>query len=122
MAHATMDVDIYNVSIHGWANNGFRTTNCLPSVLHHAISAQVPIPSRLPDRPQTPEDDTPRLCLSEFLVLAAPRETNSFHHKAHMREKEAKRAVLDGSEQLQIKALDLPHPNHNFHIWSWLSY
>ncbi len=43
MMHASMDVYIYNISIHGWANNGFRTTSCLPSVFHHAIPAQVPI-------------------------------------------------------------------------------
>jgi hypothetical protein len=43
MVHTSMDVDIHNVSIHGWANNRFRTTSCLPSVIHHAIPAQAPI-------------------------------------------------------------------------------
>ncbi len=32
MVRTSMDVDIYNVSIHGWANNEYRTTSCLPSI------------------------------------------------------------------------------------------
>jgi hypothetical protein len=53
----SMDVDVYNVSIHGWADNAHRTPSCLPSNLHHAISAPMPVPSHLPDRSHAPEDD-----------------------------------------------------------------
>ena len=79
IVRTSMDVDVYNVGIHGWANNRYRTTNCLPSVFHDTIPAQVPMQSRLPNRPQTPKDDVPHLHPREFLALATPRETNSFH-------------------------------------------
>jgi hypothetical protein len=79
MVRTSMDVDIYNVSIDGWANNEFRTTSCLPSAFHDIIPAQVPVSGRLPDGLQTPEDYIRRLCPREILALAAPRETNSFH-------------------------------------------
>jgi hypothetical protein len=46
MVHASMDVDVYYVSIHGWANNAHRTSSRLPSNFHHAISAPMPVPSR----------------------------------------------------------------------------
>ncbi len=73
MVHASMDVDIYTVSIHGWANNEYSTTSCLPSAICHAVPAHIPIQSRLPNRRQTPEDNIPRLRQKEFLALAAPR-------------------------------------------------
>jgi hypothetical protein len=79
MLHASMDMDIYNISVHGWANNEYMTTSCLPSAFHHAVPAQVPVSGRLPDGLHTPEDDIQRLCLREFLTLASPRETNSYH-------------------------------------------
>ncbi len=60
---ASMDVDICDVSIHGWADNAHRTPSHLPSNLHHAISALMSAPSRLPDRPHAPEDDVSRLHL-----------------------------------------------------------
>ncbi len=61
MVRTSMDVDVYNVSIHGWANNAHRTPSHLPSNLHHAISAPMPVPSCLPNRPHAPEDDVLRL-------------------------------------------------------------
>jgi hypothetical protein len=48
MVHASMDVGIYNVSIHGWANIGFRTASGLPAVVLTTISAEIPVPSCLP--------------------------------------------------------------------------
>jgi hypothetical protein len=39
MVRTSMDVDVYDVSIHGWANNAHRTPSRLPSNLHYAISA-----------------------------------------------------------------------------------
>jgi hypothetical protein len=58
MVRTSMDVDTYNISIHGWANNGYRTTSPLPSDFHDTILAQVPMQSRLPDRLQTPKECT----------------------------------------------------------------
>ncbi len=79
MVHASMDVDIYNVSVHGWPNNEYGTPSCLPSTFYHAIPAQVPVSGCLLNRLQMPEDDIQCLCSRESLELAAPRETNSFH-------------------------------------------
>jgi hypothetical protein len=39
MVCASMDVNVYDVSIHGWADNAHRTSSCLPSKFHRAISA-----------------------------------------------------------------------------------
>ncbi len=112
MVSASMDVDVYNVSIHGWANNEYRTSNCLPSSFPHAIPAPC-----LPDRPHAPEDNVSRLFPRESMALAAPRERNSYHPpQAPAWEEEAKRAFLDGSDQQQIKAQDLPRPNHSLHV------
>jgi hypothetical protein len=73
------------------------------------------MPSRLPDIPQTPEDNVPHFCPREFLVLATQRETNLFYLYVPAREEEAKHAVLDKSgKQWQIKALDLPLSNRGF--------
>jgi hypothetical protein len=77
MVCASMDVDIYNVNICGWADNGYMRTSCLPAALHDTMHTQFSLPSHLPDRPQTPEDYVPCLYPREFLALAAPRETNS---------------------------------------------
>ena len=57
MVHTSMDVDVYDVSIHGWANNEYRTTSSLPSDVHHAIPAPVSMPSSSSYRFQTPEDN-----------------------------------------------------------------
>jgi hypothetical protein len=57
MVRTSMDVDIYNVSIHDWANNRFRTTSGLPAAALTTVSTEIPMPGRLPDKPQTPEDD-----------------------------------------------------------------
>jgi hypothetical protein len=46
---ASMDVVIYDINIHGWANSTYRTPSHLPLSVHHAISAPMPVPSRLPD-------------------------------------------------------------------------
>jgi hypothetical protein len=74
-----MDVDVYDVSTHGWANNYYSTTRSLPSDVHHAVPAPVPMLSSVSYRYLLPKDDTRRLCPRESLELAAPRETNSFH-------------------------------------------
>ncbi len=92
MVHASMDVDVYDVSIHGWANNAHRSSSSLPSNFHNAISAPMPVPSRLPDRSRAPQDDIQRLRPRESMVVAAPREKNSFHPQAPQQEEEAERA------------------------------
>ena len=120
MVRTSMDVDIYTVSIHGWDNNEYRTPSCLPSAVYHALPAQIPISSCLPDRPQTQEDDVSHLCPRESIVMAAPREKNSYHPQAPAREEEAEHVFLDGRDQQQIKAQDLPYPNHGLHLQSWL--
>jgi hypothetical protein len=79
MVHAIVNVDIYTVSIQGWANNECGTTSRLPSAVCHAIPAHVPIQSRLLNRPQTPEDNVLRLSPRDFLALAALRQTNSYN-------------------------------------------
>jgi hypothetical protein len=75
----SMDVDVYDVSIHGGANNAHRTSSCLPSNFHHAISAQMPVPSHLPNGSRAPQDDIQYLCLRKSVMVAAPREKDSFH-------------------------------------------
>ncbi len=118
MVCTSMDVDIYPVSIHGWANDEYRTPRCLPSSSPHAVPAPVRMPSRLFDRPHALEDNVSHLCPRESMVVATPREKNSYHPQALAWEEEAKRAFLDVSNQLQIKAQDLPHPNRGLHLQS----
>jgi hypothetical protein len=100
MVHASMgvDVDVYNVSIHGWANNAYRTPSCLPLSVNHALPAQIPVPSRLPNRPHAPEDNVSHLHPLESMAVAALRKKNSYHHQAPLREEEAKHVFADRSE------------------------
>jgi hypothetical protein len=116
----SMDVDVYNVSIHGWADNAHRTSSCLPSNFHHAISAPMPVPSRLPDGSRSPQDNIQCLCPRESMVVAALREKNSFHPQAPPQEEVAKRVFAEGSDH-QIKTTDLPCPNCGFRVQSRLS-
>jgi hypothetical protein len=120
MVRASMDVDVYNVSIHGWASNAHRIPSHLPSNFHHATSAPMPVPSRLPDGSHAPQDNMRRLCPREPMAVVAPREKNSFHPQAPMQEEEAERA-FDKRRDHQLKTTDLPLPNHSFHVQSWLS-
>jgi hypothetical protein len=116
-----MDVDVYDhVSIHGWADNAHRTPSCLPSNYHHATSAQMPVPSRLSDGSRARQDDMRRLCPRESMVVAAPREKNSFHPQAPLQEEEAEHAFDERSDH-QIKTTYLPLPNRGFRVQSWLS-
>ncbi len=116
MVRTTMDVDINNVSIHGWANNENGTTSCLPSNFYHAIPAQVLVSGYLPNELQTPKDNIRCLHPKESLALAALRETKSFHPQVPVGEEEAKHVVLDRCERRQIRALDLRLPNCVFHL------
>jgi hypothetical protein len=115
-----MGVDVYNVSIHGWADNAYRTPSCLPLYVHHAVPAPIPVPSHLPNRPHAPHDDIQRLCPRESMAVDAPREKDSFHPQVPLREEEAEHAFADRSNH-QIKTLDLPRPNCGFRVQSWLS-
>jgi hypothetical protein len=117
--HTSMGVDNHNVSIHGWANNAYRTPSCLPSYVHHALSALVPAPSRLPDRSQTPEGNIQHFHLRESMAMAAQREENSFHPQVPPREEEAKRLFADGIN-FQGKTQDLPCPNRGLPLQNWL--
>jgi hypothetical protein len=119
MVRASMDVDVYNVGIYGWADNAHRTPSHLPSNLHHATSAPMPVPSHLPDGSCATQDDMQRLCPRESMAVAAPREKNSFHPQAPLQEEEAKR-VFDKRSNHQIKTTDLPLPHHGFRVQSWL--
>jgi hypothetical protein len=110
MVRTSRDVDVYNVSIHVWANNAHRTPSHLPSNFHHATSAPMPVPSRLPDGSRALQDNMRWLCLREYMVVAAPREKNSFHPQALLQEEEAKSVFAEGSDH-QIKTTDLPLPN-----------
>jgi hypothetical protein len=49
MVHASMDVGIHYVSIHGWAKFRCRTTSCLPAAFSTAIHTKMSMPSRLSD-------------------------------------------------------------------------
>jgi hypothetical protein len=49
MVHTSMDVGIYDVGIYGWVNIGFRTTSYLPAAVPTTISAEIHMPSRLPN-------------------------------------------------------------------------
>jgi hypothetical protein len=53
----SIGVDIHNVSIHGWANNAYRTPSCLPLHFYHALSAPMLNPSHLPKGSHTLHDD-----------------------------------------------------------------
>ncbi len=94
MLCASMGVDVYNFSIHGWANNAYRTPSRLPLSVHHALPAQIPVPGCLPDRPHATEDNVSHLCPRESMVVAAPREKNSYHPQAPAREEEPERAFF----------------------------
>jgi hypothetical protein len=74
-----------------------------PLAVYHALPAQIPGPSHLLDRPQTLEDDIQRLRARESMVVAAPREKNSYHPQASLQEEESKHAFLDGSDQQSLK-------------------
>jgi hypothetical protein len=119
MVRASMDVDVYDVSIHGWANNAHKTPSHLPSSFHHATSAPMPAPSRLPDRSRALQDNMRGLCPRESMVVDAPREKNSFHSQAPPQEGEAERA-FDKRSDHQIKTTDLPLPNRGVCVQSWL--
>jgi hypothetical protein len=116
MVCASIHVDACNVSIHGWANNEYKTSNCLPSSFPHAVPAPIPAPSRLPERPHAPEDNVSCLCPWESMAVAALREKNSYHPQAPAWEEEAERAFLDGRDQHQMKAQDLTYPNRGLHL------
>jgi hypothetical protein len=60
---ASMGVDVYNVSIHGWANNAHRTPSCLPLSVHYALPIPILVPGHLPDRPHAREDNVSHLHL-----------------------------------------------------------
>ncbi len=117
---ASMDVDIYDVSIHDWANNAYGTPSCLPLCAHHALPAPIPVPSHSPDRSPTPEGNIQHLHLQESVAVAAPREESSFYLQAPPQEEEAKRALANGMDH-QNKTQDLPCPNRGLHLNSWLS-
>ncbi len=110
MVRISMDVDVYDVSIDGWANKSQRTPSHLPSNFHHATSAPMPAPSRLPDGSRALQNDLQRLCPRESMAVAAPREKNSFHPQVPLQEEEAKRAFDERSNH-QIKTTDLPLSN-----------
>jgi hypothetical protein len=115
----SMDVDIYDISIHGWANNAYRTPSCLPLHVHHALPAPMLVPSRLPKGSHTLQDNIRRLCPRESMALAAQREENSFHPQVPKWEEETKCAFADGSNH-QIKTPDVPHPSCGLCLQSWL--
>jgi hypothetical protein len=115
-----MDVDVYNVSICGWANNAHRTPSHLSLNFHHATSAPMPVPSRLPDGSHTPQDDMQHLCPRESMAVAAPREKNSFNPQVPPQKEEAK-CAFDERSNHQIKTTDLPLPNRSFRVQSWLA-
>jgi hypothetical protein len=115
MVHTSMDVDIYDVSIHDWAYNVYRIPSCLPSDVYPALSDQVPVPSRLPDRPHAPQDDIQCIHPRESMALAALREKNSFHPQVPPWEEEAECAFVDRINH-QNKTQDFPCPNRGLHL------
>ncbi len=115
MVRNRMGVDVYNVSIHGWVDNAYRTPSCFSSSVHHAIPVPIPVLSCLPDRPHAPEDDVPRLHPWESVAVAAPREKNSYHPQAPPQEDEAKHAFANRINH-QNKTQDLPCPNCSLHL------
>ncbi len=120
MVRTSMDVDVYNVSIHGWANNAHRTSSHLPSNFHHAISAPMPVPSRLPDGSHALQDNIQHLCSRESMAVASLREKNSFHPQAPPQDEEAKRAFAYRINK-QHNTQDSPCPNHGLRLQGWLS-
>jgi hypothetical protein len=79
MVRASMDVDVYNVSIHGWANNALRTPSSLPSNFHYAVPTPIPALRCLLDGPHTLQGNIQSLCPRESMAVATQREENSFH-------------------------------------------
>jgi hypothetical protein len=116
---ASMDVDIYDVSIHGWTNNAYRTPSCSPLHVHHALSAPMLVPSCLLEGSHTPQDNIRDLHPKDSMVVATQREENSFCPQVPPREEEAKCAFLDGRDH-QSKTLDLPCPSCGLRLQSWL--
>ncbi len=118
-ASASMGVDIYNVSIHDWANNALRTPSHLPLHFHHALPAPMLDPSCLPKGSCTWQDDIQHLRPMESMAVADQREENSFHPKAPLQEEEAKHAFTNKIDY-QSKTWDLPCPSCGLHLQSWL--
>jgi hypothetical protein len=90
---ASMDVVIYDVSIHGWANNAYRTPSCLLLHVHHAPPALMLVPSRLPNRSNALQDNIQCLHMQESMAVANQREKNSFYPQAPPQEEEAKHCL-----------------------------
>jgi hypothetical protein len=116
---ASMDVVIYDISIHGWANSAYRTPSHLPLSVHHALPALIPVLSCLPDGSHAPEGDIQILHTRESVAVAAKREKKSFHPQAPLWEEEAKRAFPDGRDH-QSKTPDLTCPSRGLRLQSWL--
>ncbi len=55
------------------------------------------------------------------MAVAAHREKNSYLPQVPAQEEDTKRVSLDGSDQRQINAQDLPCPNRSLHLKGWLS-
>ncbi len=70
-ARHSMGVDIYNVSIHGWANNAYRSSSCLPLSVHHALPAQRPCSKPLTQ--QTPCSGRQRIMSSSLRIHGGGR-------------------------------------------------
>jgi hypothetical protein len=106
----SVDVVIYDVSIHGWANNSYRTPSCLPLHVHHAPPAPMLVPSHLPNRPNALQDDIQCLHTQESMAAANQREKNSFYPQAPLKEEEAKHAFANRINY-QSKTQDLSYPS-----------
>jgi hypothetical protein len=119
MVYASMDVDIYDGSIHGRANNTYSTPSCLPLHVHHALSAPMLVPSHIPKGSHTPQDDIRHLPPRESMGVVAQREENSYCPQAPPQEEEAKRAFL-GRRDHKSKTPDLPCPGLDLCLQSWL--
>jgi hypothetical protein len=119
MVRTSMDVDIHNVSIHGWADNAYRTPSHLPLHVHHALPAPMLVPSCLPKGSHDPQDNIQHLHMREFMAVAAQREENSFCLQVPPREEEAEHAFLDERNH-QSKTPDLPCPSRGLCLQSWL--
>jgi hypothetical protein len=108
MVHASMGVDIHNVSIHGWANNAYRTPSCLPLftmpyLLRYLLQAAYPTDPKL-------QTMTYNVFIREspWPWLLSGRRTHSIPKHLRGKKKPSVRFQTEGAIKAKLRACLVP--------------